>query len=221
MDLKIYQKNLGDYAYNKIKLLILKDVLKNGEKIVQEKMAQKLGISKIPIIQALSVLQNERLIEYYPRRGFFVRELSYKEFSDILDIRRALESLAIKKIIHNLNDSIKYKLIEFLKDFELYSKIKNHKKYFELDKKFHYYLIEASDNSYLIDINNAFNILLLCYTKGFRTKIEVSVEHHRKIIDAILNRESEKAMNLIKEHTEHKKESHLLDEYQDKSKKPK
>lgn len=221
MGLKIYQKNLGDYAYNKIKQLILKDVLKNGEKIVQEKMAQKLGISKIPIIQALSVLQNERLIEYYPRRGFFVRELSYKEFSYILDIRRTLESLAVKKIIHNLNDSINYKLIEFLKDFELYSKIKNHKKYFELDKKFHYYLIEASGNSYLIDINNAFNILLLCYTKGFRTKIEVSIEHHRKIIDAILNRESDKAMNLIKEHTEHKKESHLLDGYQDKSKKSK
>jgi DNA-binding GntR family transcriptional regulator len=165
-------------------------------------MAQKLGISKIPIIQALSVLQNERLIEYYPRRGFFVRELSYKKFSDILDIRRVLESFAIKKIIHNLNDSIKYKLIEFLKDFELYSKIKNHKKYFELDKKFHYYLIEASGNSYLIDINNTFNILLLCYTKGFRTKIEVSIEHHRKIIDAILNRESEKATSLLIVHLE-------------------
>ncbi|MCL4386104.1 MAG: GntR family transcriptional regulator [Cyanobacteria bacterium] len=52
MDLKYRHKNLSDYAYKKIKTLILNDILKNGEKIVQEKMAKKLGISKIPIIQA-------------------------------------------------------------------------------------------------------------------------------------------------------------------------
>ncbi|MCL4385251.1 MAG: GntR family transcriptional regulator, partial [Cyanobacteria bacterium] len=200
-----------DYAYKKIKTLILNDILKNGEKIVQEKMAKKLGISKIPIIQALTILQNERLIEYYPRRGFFVRELTYKEFIEILDIRRILESLAIKKIIENLNEQIKSKLLEFLDGFELYNKTKKYKKYYDLDKKFHYYLIEASNNSYLININDTFNILLLCYTKGFKTDINISIEHHRKIIDAILNKETEKAINLIKEHTEHKKESHLIE----------
>ncbi|MCL6087130.1 MAG: GntR family transcriptional regulator [Actinobacteria bacterium] len=211
MDLKYRHKNLSDYAYKKIKTLILNDILKNGEKIVQEKMAKKLGISKIPIIQALTILQNERLIEYYPRRGFFVRELTYKEFIEILDIRRILESLAIKKIIENLNEQIKSKLLEFLDGFELYNKTKKYKKYYDLDKKFHYYLIEASNNSYLININDTFNILLLCYTKGFKTDINISIEHHRKIIDAILNKETEKAINLIKEHTEHKKESHLIE----------
>jgi len=211
MDLKYKHKNLSDYAYKKIKTLILNDILKNGEKIVQEKMAKKLGISKIPIIQALTVLQNERLIEYYPRRGFFVRELTYKEFIEILDIRRILESLAIKKIIENLDEQIKSKLLEFLDGFEFYNKTKKYKKYYDLDKKFHYYLIEASNNSYLININNTFNILLLCYTKGFKTDINISIEHHRKIIDAILNKETEKAINLIKEHTEHKKESHLIE----------
>ena len=211
MDLKYKHKNLSDYAYKKIKTLILNDILKNGEKIVQEKMAKKLGISKIPIIQALTLLQNERLIEYYPRRGFFVRELTYKEFIEILDIRRILESLAIKKIIENLDEQIKSKLLEFLDGFEFYNKTKKYKKYYDLDKKFHYYLIEASNNSYLININNTFNILLLCYTKGFKTDINISIEHHRKIIDAILNKETEKAINLIKEHTEHKKESHLIE----------
>jgi len=200
MDLKYKHKNLSDYAYKKIKTLILNDILKNGEKIVQEKMAKKLGISKIPIIQALTVLQNERLIEYYPRRGFFVRELTYKEFIEILDIRRILESLAIKKIIENLDEQIKSKLLEFLDGFEFYNKTKKYKKYYDLDKKFHYYLIEASNNSYLININNTFNILLLCYTKGFINKINISIEHHKKIIDAILNKEKEKAISLMMEH---------------------
>ena len=80
MDIKIEQKNLSHEAYNKIKLLILDNVLKSGEKIIQEKMAQKLGISRIPLIQALTILQKERLIEYNPRKGFTVRKISTKEF---------------------------------------------------------------------------------------------------------------------------------------------
>jgi DNA-binding GntR family transcriptional regulator len=213
MDIKIQQSNLCDYAYNKIKTLIVNDTLKSGEKVVQEKMAEMLGMSKIPIIQALTLLQNERLIEYFPRRGFFVRELSNKEFVEILDIRGKLESLAVKTIIKNLNNHFKDKLVDLLKKFEFYSGIQDQKKYFELDKKFHYLLIEASNNYYLININNTFNILLLCYTRGFRTKIEVSIEHHRRIIDAIINKETEKAVSLIKEHTERKKESHFLAEH--------
>jgi len=71
------------------------------------------------------------------------------------------------------------------------------KKYFNLDKKFHYYLIKTSGNSYLPHINNSFNILLLTYTKEFRTKIEESMSYHRKIIESIINKEPEKASMLI------------------------
>lgn len=213
MDIKIQQSNLCDYAYNKIKAMILNDKLKSGEKVVQEKMAERLGMSKIPIIQALTLLQNERLIEYFPRRGFFVKELSNKEFVEILDIRGKLESLAVKIIIQNLNNHLKDKLLDFLKKFEFYNGLKDQKKYFELDKKFHYLLIESSNNYYLININNTFNILLLSYTRGFTTKMDVSIEHHRRIIDAILNKETEKAVSFIKEHTERKKESHFLAEH--------
>lgn len=213
MDIKIQQNNLCDYAYNRIKTLILNDALKSGEKIVQEKMAERLGMSKIPIIQALTLLQNERLIEYFPRRGFFVKELSNQEFIEILDIRSKLEGLAVEIIIQNLNNNFVDKLTEILKKFEFYSSIQDQKKYFELDKKFHYLLIEASKNYYLININNTFNILLLCYTRGFRTKIDVSIEHHRRIINAILSKETEKAVSLIREHTERKKESHFLDKH--------
>ena len=213
MDIKIQQNNLCDYAYNRIKTLIINDALKSGEKVVQEKMAERLGMSKIPIIQALTLLQNERLIEYIPRRGFFVKELSNKEFIEILDIRSKLEGLAVEIIIKNLSNSFAAKLTEILKKFEFYRSILDQKKYFELDKKFHYLLIDASKNYYLININNTFNILLLCFTRGFRTKIDDSIELHRRIINAILSKETEKAVSLIKEHTERKKESHLLDKH--------
>ncbi|MFO7928889.1 MAG: GntR family transcriptional regulator, partial [Candidatus Humimicrobiaceae bacterium] len=179
----------------------------------QEKMAERLGISKIPLIQALSVLRNERLIEYHPRKGFFVRKISKQEYYDLIDVRRILECLAVQKIIDNLNEGIKKTLLKFLSDFEKYNEKKDYIKYYGVDKKFHIYLLEASGNSYLKHINNSFNILLLCFTKGFRTKIELSMDYHRKIINAILKKEIASSLKLMKVHIEHKKESHLLDEH--------
>ncbi|MCL4385250.1 MAG: GntR family transcriptional regulator [Actinobacteria bacterium] len=198
--IKLIQDKQSNQAYQKIKLLILENKLKPGEKIIQYKLAQTLNISLTPIIQALSILQNEKLIDYLPRKGFFVRKISDKEFYDLLEIRSFLESLAIEKISENINDSIRNQLLKFKKKFILLFEKNKLDKYFELDKKFHYYLIEASNNSYLININNTFNILLLCYTMGLINKINISIEHHKNIIDAILNNEKDRAISLIIEH---------------------
>jgi DNA-binding GntR family transcriptional regulator len=202
MEIKINQNILSEEAYKKIKLLILQDILKSGEKIVQEKMAQKLGISKIPLIQALSVLQKERLVEYNPRKGFTVRRISDKEFHELLELRGALEGLAVKRIALNLNDNIKKQLLSYLDDFEKYFKENNIAKYSETDKKFHFFIIESSDNSYLPYINNSFNILLLIYTKGFKVKLDVSIDIHRKIIEALLNKKGDDAARLMEQHFE-------------------
>ncbi|MFO7928890.1 MAG: GntR family transcriptional regulator [Candidatus Humimicrobiaceae bacterium] len=199
---KINQKNLSEQAYGKIKLLILDDLLKPGEKIIQEKMAERLGISKIPLIQALSVLRNERLIEYHPRKGFFVRKISQQEFYELLEIRGSFESLAVEKISENLNNSLKDRLLDFKQKFEQAVKDKNPSEYFEIDKKFHIYLLEASGNSYLKHINNSFNILLLSYTKGFKTKLKESLAYHNRIIEEILKNHPNKASTLIIEHLE-------------------
>jgi DNA-binding GntR family transcriptional regulator len=200
MELKIDQKILSDEAYKKIKFLILQDVLKSGEKIVQEKMAKKLGISKIPLIQALSVLQKERLIEYNPRKGFTVRNISTEEFHELLELRGALEGLAVKRIALNLDDNIRKQLLSYLNNFERYFKENNIAKYAETDKKFHFFIIESSGNSYLPYINDSFNILLLIYTKGFKVKLEASIKIHRIIIAEILNKNGDEAAKQMEEH---------------------
>jgi DNA-binding GntR family transcriptional regulator len=202
MELKINQKNLSFEAYNKIKLMILNDLLKSGEKIYQEKMAEKLGISKIPLIQALSILQKERLLKYSPGKGFFVRKISTPEFHDLLDLRGALEGLAVKKIALNMTEEIKEQLLSFLNDFEEYSLENNSAKYSELDKKFHFYFFETSKNSYLPHINDSFNILILVYTKGFKTDLVESTKDHRNIINAMIEGKGKKAAALLEKHFE-------------------
>ena len=202
MDLKINQQSLSFEAYNKIKLMVLNDVLKSGEKIYQEKMAEKLGISKIPLIQALSILQKERLIKYTTGKGFSVRKISTTEFLELLDVRGALEGLAVKKIAQNINEDIKKQLLSFLSDFEKYHDENNMLKYAEEDKKFHFYIFETSKNSYLPHINDSFNILILVYTKGFKSNLIESMKDHRDIINAIIEGKGKKAAALIEQHFE-------------------
>jgi DNA-binding GntR family transcriptional regulator len=202
MELKINQQSLSFKAYNKIKQMVLDDVLKSGEKIYQEKMAEKLGISKIPLIQALSILQKERLIKYTTGKGFSVRKIATPEFHELLDVRGALEGLAVKKIALNVNDDIKKQLLSFLSDFEKYYQEKNSAKYAEVDKKFHFYIFEASKNSYLPHINDSFNILILVYTKGFKSDLALSMEDHRNIVNSIIEGKGKKAAALIEQHFE-------------------
>lgn len=210
MKLKIKQQNLSQEAYIKIKKLILDDVLKSGEKVIQEKMAKKLGISRIPIIQALSLLKKEHLLEYYAGKGYYVRKIPKKEYFDLIDIRIALECLAVESIIKNMNSKLKNCFLKFLNDFEKYSEKNDFKNYYELDKKFHYFLIEASNNYYLKHIDATFNVLLLTFLKGFSSEINISMEHHRKIIKAIVNEDVDSAIKLLREHTDNKKKTYTL-----------
>ncbi|MHB1253513.1 MAG: GntR family transcriptional regulator [Candidatus Humimicrobiaceae bacterium] len=200
LNIKSSKKGPGSQAYKKIKLLIIENILKPGNKIIQQKIAGELGISIGMVIQALSLLQNERLVEYLPRRGFFVRNISKKEFSDLLEVRSVLESLAVENLSKNLNEAIKNQLLDFLNKFEAAYKNNDMEGYAELDKKFHYFLIEASGNAYLTDIMNSFNILLLGYIKGFKTEVKISNEHHKQIINLIINGEDEKASAIMNEH---------------------
>lgn len=202
LNIKSSKKGPESQAYKKIKLLILENKLKPGEKIIQQKIADELEISIGMVIGALSVLQNERLVEYFPRRGFFVKNISKKEYFDLLEVRSILESLAVENISKNLNDSVKKQLLGFLNEFEIAYRDNDITKYSELDKKFHYYLIEASGNAYLTDIVSSFNILLLSYIKGFKTKLEISIDHHRKIINSIINGDHEKASASMEGHFE-------------------
>jgi DNA-binding GntR family transcriptional regulator len=197
---KINYNALSEMAYERIKQLILNNSLKAGEKIIQEKMAKKLGISKIPLIQTLTMLSNEGLVIKIPRKGFCVREFNLEEINDIYTVREVLEILSISVIIRDYPLKVINKIKDFLKDFELYYKERNIKKYYDTDTKFHYFLIKSSNNKLIIDIVDKFNILILCYLKGFVLEIKDSFTQHKELIEAIIARDFKKAEFSLRKH---------------------
>ena len=76
---------------------ILDGALPGGSVIRQEEVARKFGVSRVPIREALLKLEGEGLVETQPRRGVVVTMLSTDDFEEILEMRFALESLALER----------------------------------------------------------------------------------------------------------------------------
>lgn len=81
-------------AHEQLRSLILSGALQSGQPLRQEEIARRLGISRLPVREALNRLEIEGLVELKPRRGFFVATLDVEEIEDIFEMRSLLEAHA-------------------------------------------------------------------------------------------------------------------------------
>ena len=103
--MRITSNELGLQAYEVVKSMILSQKLKPGEKIIQDKLAEELGISRTPLRSALEKLEAESLVESLPRRGMIVKALTPNEIIEIYECRMALEETAVKLICEKDTDT--------------------------------------------------------------------------------------------------------------------
>ena len=93
---KISRENLSEEVYAILKAMILNGQLKPGEKLLEEPLAARLGVSRTPLRQAIAALAQNHLVALIPRKGAFVFRLTKQDIIEIYDIRMALEGLAIR-----------------------------------------------------------------------------------------------------------------------------
>ena len=85
---------LRDVVFNNIKDGILTGRLRPGERLLENQLAEELGVSRTPIREALRMLEIENLVDLIPRKGAQVKKMSEKDIKDVLEIRKVLEELA-------------------------------------------------------------------------------------------------------------------------------
>ena len=89
---------LRDVVFNTLRQAILRGELKPGERLMEIQLANKLGVSRTPIREAIRKLELEGLVLMIPRKGAEVAEITEKNLRDVLEVRCALEELARKPI---------------------------------------------------------------------------------------------------------------------------
>ena len=86
---------LRDVVFKTLRQAILKGELEPGERLMEIQLAERLGVSRTPIREAIRKLELEGLVLMIPRRGAEVAKISEKNLRDVLEVRRSLEELAI------------------------------------------------------------------------------------------------------------------------------
>ncbi|GAB1857232.1 GntR family transcriptional regulator [Flavobacteriaceae bacterium MHTCC 0001] len=201
----IQYTDLSQPIYNRLKEMILNGELKQGEKIVQEKIAEELGVSRTPLMKALLALENEYLVESIPRRGMYIRALDYNEIIDIYICREALEGMAARILATNANPMAVKKLKSCFAPFLNESEIDAHA-YAEADEQFHSLLIQLTNNKPLDNIYFFSNIHDKVVGHGLVRLPKETLEEHFNIINAIEDGDADRAEQLTRAHVNKSKE---------------
>lgn len=119
LDQKKENKSLTTIIFEKVREDILNDVYSDGEKIVEAKLADELGVSRTPVREALKQLELDGLVESIPNRGVIVKGITEQDIADIYTIRIAIEGIAANWSVRRISEeevaSLKevYELMEF------------------------------------------------------------------------------------------------------------
>jgi len=197
-------ENLDQKAYQILKTMIMDRQLLPGEKIPQEKLAEDLGISRTPLINALKFLEKEKLVQSIPRRGFFMRTFTQKEMISIFELREVLEGLAARKAAQKITDNQIVQLGKFFKQFAGDKDIDDIRAYAREDRRFHKFLLDIGAKEFLKSILETYNVISYSYQvvspEGLVRHPRETIREHRAMIDAIAGRDAEAAENLMRRH---------------------
>ena len=128
---------LRDVVFNTLREAILKGDLKPGERLMELQLASKLGVSRTPIREAIRMLEQEGLAVTMPRKGAEVAKMTLKDMEDVLEIREALDELAVRIACEKITDEQLKRLMDAKDLFETSTRTGDVKKIAEADVRFH------------------------------------------------------------------------------------
>ena len=199
---------LRDVVFNTLRQAILKGELKPGERLMEIALAERLGVSRTPIREAMRKLELEGLVVMIPRRGAQVANITEKDLNDVLEVRIALENVAIEKACKNMTDEDMSRLWVAAKSFEHTIGEGNLVKLAEADVAFHEIIYQASDNKRLIQTLNNLREQIdryrVEYLKDGETR-DVLVREHEELTRAIRERDVERAQKISFQHIENQR----------------
>ena len=197
---------LREVVFNNLRDAILKGELKPGERLLENQLAEKLGVSRTPVREALRMLEQENLVALMPRKGAQVLDLSAEDIKNVLEIRSALEAVGIRHACGNMNKEILEELKKYNLFFEKAFEDKDYDEVAKNDEKFHDLIFASANNDKLVQIINNMRAQVyryrMAYLKVFETRTAI-INHHRGIISAIEKNMEEDGVKVMAEHIEH------------------
>lgn len=196
---------LRDVVFNTLREAILKGELKPGERLMEIQLADRLGVSRTPIREAIRKLELEGLVLTIPRRGAEVARMTEKNMREVLVVRKALEVLAVEIACDVITPSQIVELIEVARAFERSMDTKDLKKIAEADVRFHDVLYQSTGNTRLLQILNNLREQIYRYRIEYlkeESTYPSLLQEHQALIQGLKNKDKAYVKEIMERHIE-------------------
>lgn len=201
---------LREMVFDVLMDAIMSGQLPPGERLMEVQLAEEMGVSRTPVREAIRRLEMEGFVVMIPRKGAYVAGLSVKDVIDVFEIRNALERLAVSLAAERVTDDDLEKLERLLVKLSETWKEGDVETWAELDSQFHNLIYQFSRNDRLIQMMNNIMEQLSRYRMICLSRLEVrqnSIEEHKKMVEAMAERNAPMAMEAATEHLRNTEDS--------------
>ena len=196
---------LRDVVFNTLRQAILKGEMEPGERLMEIQLADRLGVSRTPIREAIRKLELEGLVLMIPRKGAEVAKISEKSLRDVLEIRRALDALAIELCIERMSEEDIQSLTDAQEVFRQSVENSEPMTIAENDEHFHDVIYNSTNNQRLVQMLNNLREQMYRYRLEYikdADKRQILVLEHDQILKAIKERNVAEAKIAIRAHVD-------------------
>ena len=201
---------LRDVVFNTLRKAILTGELKPGERLMEIHLANRLGVSRTPIREAIRKLELEGLVIMIPRRGAEVAQITEKSLKDVLEVRRALDALCVELACDRIDEEATQQLKKACEEFERATETKDATTIAKADVELHDIIVRATGNQRLIQLINNLSEQMYRYRFEYikdEKGHENLVNEHRMIYESIQQGDKEKAARAARLHIDNQEKS--------------
>ncbi len=201
---------LRDVVFNTLRQAILTGELKPGERLMEIHLANKLGVSRTPIREAIHKLELEGLVILIPRRGAEVAQITEKSMNDVLEVRRAMDALCVELACDRILPEELEKLQNACDTFAEAVKTRDIRVIAQADVALHDIIVQATGNQRLVQLINNLSEQMYRYRFEYlkdTSRHECLIKEHRMIYEGIREKNKDAASQAAKLHIDNQEQA--------------
>ena len=187
--------------YDHVKEKIISREFFPGNRIVEEDLASEMGTSRTTVRSAITRLAFDGLVDVVPKKGTYVAKPTLEDMEEVYELRRVLETEAVKRAIPRIGEDALGRMQRCIDEQIELEKHYSMQEYVRINGAFHCEIAKASGNSYLEkfleELFNKTAIFLTFYDRS--TSNLTSIESHTRILEAIRDADTDRAVEAILE----------------------
>ncbi|MED1438340.1 GntR family transcriptional regulator [Aeribacillus composti] len=200
-------------VYETLKKKIIEGELPSNTPLVEEKLAKEFQMSRTPIREAIRQLAQDGLVEFFPRKGALVKEITIKDLEEIFTVREALEGISARIAASVISEEKIALLQEALEKSDQELENGNKEQSFKLGNKLHEIILDVAGNNKILTIVSDFKNQIQrfhYFSYHIPGRLELSNKEHWEIFEAIKAKDGELAERRMRKHIRGTKESTIF-----------